>query len=227
MKQEIKTWVLVQGLMTFEENISYLKSQGYSIVSITPTAYQMQDGIQVLSSATIVVELKLEEEIKISQTVSIFIDGNNIGRSIDSAYGDNCMLNIDAIIPKILSRRSLNGLVYLREGKFISSKFTERLKRKYFGIVESCHKSADIPLTIHAVKQSEKVDTIVICSGDSDYLPLVTYLKSVGVRVEIVCVSHSASKMLLDAADSYYFIQKEDVFNLNDIRPPLPSPPNS
>ncbi len=226
MKQEYKKWVL--GVMTFDEYIEYLKGQGYSIVSITPTGYYKAEGCQLLSSATVLVERKVEEEIKISQTVSIFIDGNNIGRSIDEVYGENTMLNVDVIIPKILSRRSLNGLVYLREGKFISSKFTERLKRKYFGIVEPCHKSADIPLTIHAVKQSEKVDTIVICSGDSDYLPLVTYLKAVGVRVEIVCVRHSASKTLLAAADSYYFIQKDDVFNLNEIHPPLPPvAPNS
>ena len=76
-------------------------------------------------------------EIVISQTVAILIDGNNIGKSINTAYGANAMLNFDIIIPKALAGRSLNRLVYLREGVSISEKLTERLKRKYFGKVET------------------------------------------------------------------------------------------
>ena len=155
-----------------------------------------------------------ESEIKTSEVVALLIDGNNIGKSINKIYGDNAMPNIDVLVPKILASRSLKrgALIYLREGLAISEKFAERLKKKYFGKVEPCHKSADIPLTIHAVKLSDKVDTIVIFSGDSDYLPLVLYLRSVGVRVEIVAMEHSASKLLLEAADGYYFLTKEDVF---------------
>ena len=154
-------------------------------------------------------------EITILQTVAILIDGNNIGKSINTAYGANAMLNFDIIIPKALAGRSLNRLVYLREGVSISEKLTERLKRKYFGKVETCYKSADIPLTIHAVKLAEKVDTIIIFSGDGDYLPLVSYLKGNGIRVEVVCMKLSASNVLLENSDAFYLIEESDIFLSN------------
>lgn len=154
----------------------------------------------------------MEKLIVNAQSVAILIDGNNIGKSINSAYGMNAMLNFDTIIPKVLFGRGLNRLVYLREGLHISERFSERLRKNFFGIVETCYKSADIPLTIHAVKLSEKVDTIIIFSGDGDYLPLINYLKAVGVRVEIVCMKKSASSHLLNSADDYSFIKDDDIF---------------
>ena len=63
------------------------------------------------------------ENIMISQTVAILIDGNNVERSIHSESDDtNTMLNLDAIVPKLLVDRELSRLVYFREGKHISSK---------------------------------------------------------------------------------------------------------
>lgn len=153
-------------------------------------------------------------QVNHNQSVAILIDGNNVGKSVNSVYGSTWMLSFDVVVPKILNGRGLNRLIYLREGKHISEKFAERLKRNFFGIVIPCMKSADIPLTIQAVKLAEKVDTIVLFSGDSDYCELVDYLKASGVRVEIVAMKESASKYLLEKADSFYFITKEDVFEL-------------
>ena len=154
-------------------------------------------------------------QVNHTQSVAVLIDGNNIGMSINSAYGQSAMLNFDSVVPKILNGRGLNRLVYLREGKHISEKFAERLRRNFFGIVMPCMKSSDIPLTIQAVKLAEKVDTIVIFSGDSDYCELVDYLKGTGVRVEIVAMKDSASKYLLERADGHYFLTKEDIFELS------------
>ncbi|NJN80814.1 MAG: NYN domain-containing protein, partial [Anaerolineales bacterium] len=72
-----------------------------------------------------------------------------------------------------------------REGRSISEKLAERLHDRYYGTVVPCHKSADIPLTIHATQIADKVDCIVICSGDADYVELVRHLKSAGLRVEV------------------------------------------
>ena len=153
-------------------------------------------------------------QINHNQSVAMLVDGNNIGISVNNLYGQTAMLNFDSIVPKILNGRGLNRFIYLREGKHISEKFAERLKRNFYGIVKACNKSADIPLTIQAVKLSEKVDTIVIFSGDSDYCELVEYLKATGVRVEIVSVRESTSRQLLEIADGHHFISKEDVFIL-------------
>jgi uncharacterized LabA/DUF88 family protein len=153
--------------------------------------------------------------VSINQSVAILVDGNNIERSIHEEVGTrNTMINFDTLIPRLLDNRGLNRLVYFREGKQISSKLEERLHSHYHGSVQACHKSADIPLTIKATQLAGKVDTIIIMSGDSDYVELVRHLKGEGVRVEIAAVAKTTSRMLIDAADYFHEITKEDWFTL-------------
>ncbi len=153
------------------------------------------------------------ESIIINQSVAILCDGNNIERSIhDMSKTKNAMINFDKLIPKLLNNRGLNRLLYFREGKSISSKFAERLHENYYGTVIPCHKSADIPLSIKATQLASKVDTIIIMSGDSDYVDLVTHLKGEGVRVEIAAIRKTAARILLDEADYFHEITKEDWF---------------
>lgn len=153
------------------------------------------------------------ENVSITQTVAILCDGNNIERSIhDLSQAKNVMINFDKLIPKLLNGRGLNRLLYFREGKAISSKFAVRLYENYYGSVIPCHKSADIPLSIKATQLASKVDTIIIMSGDSDFVDLVTHLKGEGVRVEIAAVKKTAARLLIDEADHFHEITKEDCF---------------
>ncbi len=151
--------------------------------------------------------------ILINQSVAILCDGNNIERSIhEISRNPNAMINFDVLIPKLLNKRGLNRLIYFREGQNISSKLAERLHGRYYGSVVPCHKSADIPLSIKATKLASKVDTIIIMSGDSDYVELVRHLKSEGVRVEIAAVKETTAKILVEEADYFHAIAKEDWF---------------
>ena len=153
--------------------------------------------------------------IKIQQSIAILIDGNNIEKSIHSMLRrKNAMLDFDTFIPLLLMDRSLNRLIYFREGESISPKLAERLLKLFHGTVVPCHKSADIPLTIAATQIAEKVDTIIILSGDADYVELVRHLRSRGVRVEISAVEKNTSRMLIEAADRFFPITKEYCFVL-------------
>ena len=153
--------------------------------------------------------------IKVDQCVAILIDGNNIERSLQSLTKKNVLANFDTLVPRLLSDRALNRLVYFREGKEISSKLAERLHENFHGSVVPCHKSADIPLTIFATQVAQKVDTIIIISGDSDYVELVRYLKSRGVRVEIAAVEKNTASVLIEEADHFTPITKDDSFELS------------
>lgn len=153
--------------------------------------------------------------VLITQSVAVLVDGNNIERSIHEVTGDKqTMVNFDTLIPRLLDNRGLNRLVYFREGKQISEKLRERLHANYHGSVRPCHKSADIPLTIKATQLSSKVDTIIIMSGDSDYIELVRHLKGEGVRVEIAAVRHTTSQLLIEEADYFHEITEDDWFSL-------------
>ena len=152
-------------------------------------------------------------DILINQSVAILCDGNNIERSIhEMSKNHKAMINFDQLIPKLLDGRGLNRLIYFREGKSISGKFAERLHQNYYGSVVPCHKSADIPLSIKATQLASKVDTIIIMSGDSDFVELVAHLKAEGVRVEIAAVKQNTAKILLAEANYYHEITSDDWF---------------
>lgn len=169
----------------------------------------------------------LTEEILISQSVAILIDGNNIERSLSSITGEEAtMMNFDNVIPRLLAGRGLNRLVYFREGQRISNKLADRLHERYFGQVVPCHKSADIPLTIMATQLASKVDTIIIMSGDSDFVELVRHLRSEGVRVEIAAVMETTANILVEEANYFHPLTFDDWYILNTAkrRPRKPSP---
>lgn len=159
------------------------------------------------------IAMEKKNEISISQSVAILVDGNNIERSLEGAFNLNGgMINFDTLVPRLLGLRSLNRLFYFREGKNISSKLAERLHQNYYGSVVPCHKSADIPLSIKATQLATKVDCLIILSGDSDYIELVRHLKSEGVRVEICAVEQTTAKILMEEAEHFHPITKEDIF---------------
>ena len=152
-------------------------------------------------------------DILINQSVAILCDGNNIERSIhEMSKSSKAMINFDGLIPKLLNGRGLNRMIYFREGKSISGKFAERLHQNFYGSVVPCHKSADIPLSIKATQLASKVDTIIIMSGDSDFVELVSHLKAEGVRVEIASVKQTTAKILLEESDHYHEITSDDWF---------------
>lgn len=158
--------------------------------------------------------------ININQSVAVLIDGNNIELSLQSLAGkSNALVDFDVLIPKLLQNRGLNRLIYFREGKSISSKLAERLLTNFHGSVMPCHKSADIPLTIKATQIVTKVDTIIIMSGDSDYVELVRHLRGEGVRVEIAAVEQTTAAILKEEADHFIPITEEDCYILKSYRP--------
>lgn len=161
--------------------------------------------------------------IPISQQVAILIDGNNIERSLEAEFGQEArMINFDVLIPRLIGQRGLNRLIYFREGQNISSRLADKLHADFYGSVQPCHKSADIPLSIKATQLADKVDTIIILSGDSDYVELVRHLKSDGVRVEICAVENHVAQVLKDEADYTFIMEKSDCYGSN--HPPARDP---
>jgi uncharacterized LabA/DUF88 family protein len=154
------------------------------------------------------------QEVTINQRVSILIDGNNIEKGLQSQYNKRLALDFVKFIPNIVRNRQLTNVFYFREGKKISEKLSKRLSKNYNGSTVVCHKSADVPLTIKAVQLAEKVDCVIIGSGDADYVSLVEFLKMKGVRVEIAAVYSTISAELKRVADFCYYVGSDDAWEI-------------
>lgn len=156
----------------------------------------------------------------LGQSVAILVDGNNIERSIHTVSGNiYTMMNYDVFVPRVLAGRRLARFVYFREGNTISPRFTERLWGSFFGVVRPCDKSADVPLVLEAVRLANKVDTVIIVSGDKEYVDLVRYLRERGTRAECAGVPHSMSAGLKDEVDRFHEVVETDWFTYTPTDP--------
>ncbi len=62
----------------------------------------------------------------------------------------------------------------------------------------------DVGITVDAIKLGEKLDVVVLVTGDGDYLPLVSYLQNTkGCLVEVMAFRQTASSRLMDDADDF------------------------
>jgi len=61
----------------------------------------------------------------------------------------------------------------------------------------------DVGIVIDAIRIAPSVDTLVLVSGDGDFLSLVEYLKNRGKRVEAIAFGKSASGRLKEQVDEF------------------------
>ena len=62
----------------------------------------------------------------------------------------------------------------------------------------------DVGITIDAIKLADKLDVVILVSGDGDYLPAVSYLQNnKGCLVEIMAFRRTCSSKLIEEADDF------------------------
>jgi len=66
----------------------------------------------------------------------------------------------------------------------------------------------DVGITMDIIKQMNKLDAIVLASGDGDYIPLVDYVKNFGVRAELIAFGKSSSSRLVEVVDDFIDLDK-------------------
>ena len=68
----------------------------------------------------------------------------------------------------------------------------------------------DVGLAVDAIRMASFLDTVVLVTGDGDFVPLVDYLKwGLGREVEVAAFSRTTSSKLKEAAD--HFVSLEEI----------------
>ena len=68
----------------------------------------------------------------------------------------------------------------------------------------------DVGLAVDAISMAPKLDTVVIISGDGDFIPLVEYLqRNQGIQVEVISFGRSSSGKLIEATDDFLDMDKD------------------
>lgn len=88
---------------------------------------------------------------------------------------------------------------------------TKPLKRFADGTIKA---NVDIELALDVIEMLDRLDVVVLASGDGDFQRLVEVIQAKGVRVEVVSVGASTAANLRHAADKFIDIQAR----LRDVR---------
>lgn len=147
------------------------------------------------------------------QRVAIFIDTQNLYHSAKNLY--NAKVNFGAIMETVTGKRTLiRALAYVitteagDETQFFEAltKLGIETKTKDLQIFYGGAKKADwdVGLAVDAIRLAPKVDTIILATGDGDFVPLINFLKEhFGVQVEVISFGRSSSTKLREACEDF------------------------
>ena len=147
------------------------------------------------------------------QRVAILIDTQNLYHSAKNLYRSK--VNFGAVVKTALQDRKLiRALSYVvntesgEETAFFEAleKLGIEIKTKDLQVFYGGAKKADwdVGLAIDAVKLSPKLDSVILVTGDGDFIPLIKYLQmNQGCQVEVVSFGKSTSAKLIEEADNF------------------------
>ena len=146
------------------------------------------------------------------QRVGVFIDTQNLYHSARNLY--KARVNFGAVLKDAVAGRKLvRAVAYVitteagDEKNFFEAltKLGIETKTKDLQVFHTGTKKGDwdVGLTVDAIKMAPRLDSVVIISGDGDFIPLVEYLQTIGVQVEVVSFGKSTSGKLREAVDDF------------------------
>ncbi|MBU6997967.1 MAG: NYN domain-containing protein [Theionarchaea archaeon] len=139
------------------------------------------------------------------QRVGIFVDTQNLYYSAKNLYG--AKVDFRKVLEVGLNQRQLiRAIIYVikadipeEEGFFEALRNIgyevkiKELRTYYDGTKRG---DWDMGIAIDTIKMAEKLDTVVLVSGDGDFVALVDHLKAKGVNVEVMAFGKSTSSDL-------------------------------
>lgn len=147
------------------------------------------------------------------QRVGVLVDVSNMYHSARNLYGKK--VNFKEILLKaVAGRKLIRATAYaIRTENQEEAPFAEALEQQGFEvkmkdlqIFAGGAKKADwdVGLAIDAIKLADKLDVIIIVSGDGDYMPAVSYIQNnKGCLVEIMAFRKTCSSKLIEEVDDF------------------------
>ncbi len=155
------------------------------------------------------------------QRVGVFVDVQNMFYSAKALHQSK--IDYSKLLQEIVGDRNLvRAIAYVvQKADVDQSSFTDALKRLGYEIKSkelrlrpdgTAKGDWDMGIAIDTIAIAPKLDTVVLVSGDGDFVPLVEMLKAHGCRVEVASFRKSTASDLVNAATKYIAIEESMLF---------------
>lgn len=153
------------------------------------------------------------------QRIGVFVDVGNMYHSAKNLYGANA--NFQNILKNaVAGRKLIRAIAYVIQSKSVEEQsFFDALSNQGFEVrMKDLQVFAggakkgdwDVGLTVDAIKTADKLDVVVVVTGDGDYVPLLLYLKeNKGCRVEVMAFGETTSAKLIEETDEFTDLGKD------------------
>ena len=153
------------------------------------------------------------------QRIAVFVDVQNIYYSAKHLY--KAKVNFRALLKTAVSGRKLvRAIAYVikadikDEESFFDAleKIGFEVKAKDLQVFYGGAKKGDwdVGIAMDAIELAPKIDTVVLVSGDGDFVPLVEHLRrALGCRVEVIAFGGSTSSKLREAVDLFIDLDED------------------
>lgn len=147
------------------------------------------------------------------QRVGVFVDVANMYHSAKNLYG--AKVNFQEVLKtSIAGRKLIRAVAYVikseseEERGFFGALDNQgfEVKAKDLQVFAGGAKKADwdVGIAVDAIKMADKLDSVIIVSGDGDYVPLVKFLQeNKGCQVEVLAFGKTTSGRLIEAVDDF------------------------
>ena len=147
------------------------------------------------------------------QRIGVFVDVQNLFYSAKYMY--SARVNFANVLKEAVKNRALiRAIAYVvKTDEFKEKSFFDALEKIGFEVKSKDLQiffggakkgDWDVGIAMDAIELAPKLDSIVLISGDGDFIPLVQHLqKAIGCRVEVIAFGKSASAKLKEAADLF------------------------
>ncbi|MBU7044029.1 MAG: NYN domain-containing protein [Theionarchaea archaeon] len=146
------------------------------------------------------------------QRVGVFVDTQNLYYSAKNLYG--AKVDFRKILEVGLDQRQLiRAIIYVIRADIPEEEsFFEALRNIGYEVkikeLRSYYDGTkrgdwDMGIAIDTIKLSEKLDTVILVSGDGDFVALVEHLRAKGIRVEVMAFGKSTSSELRRATNEF------------------------
>ncbi|BFD24774.1 MAG: NYN domain-containing protein [Candidatus Parcubacteria bacterium] len=158
------------------------------------------------------------------QRIGILVDVSNMYHSAKNLY--NRRVNFKNILTEaVAGRKLIRATAYvIKSDNEDEMNFFEALSQQGFEVkmkdLQTFAGGAkkgdwDVGIALDAIRLADKLDVIVLVSGDGDYLPLVSYLQNnKGCLVEIMAFRKTCSTRLIEESDDFMDLSSSPKFLL-------------